>query len=61
MEDNFKVLKSNISANNDWIFIFFLNISLGNQTKITWYRQPKMEYDIKILKVEYLSNHLLKS
>ena len=51
MEEDEDVL--NISAPTDLI------LSLGDQTKWLKGRWPSMKEDLKILKVEYLSNHWL--
>ena len=64
MEEDLK--KWNISATTDRIFLNFSKLSLGDHTKIkfglkfemkTTSDRPPIEDDLKILKVEYLSNH----
>jgi hypothetical protein len=49
MEDDFKIWKGE-------------TLHLGNQSKVFKYfkwRRPPVEDDLKILRVDYLSNHLL--
>ena len=71
MEEDLKILKVEYLSNHWLDFPQISNLSLGDQTKIknAWKkddlrwkttsngRQPQMEDDLEILKVEYLSNH----
>ena len=66
MEDNLKILQVEYFNNDRLDFAQKLNLSSGDQTKIKnplklniaclKGRWPPMEKDLKILKVEYLSN-----
>jgi hypothetical protein len=51
-----KYLKWNVSATTDRIFLKFENFAEGNKSKL---KIPCNEDKLEILKVEYLSKHLL--
>ena len=60
MEDDLKILKNEYISNHWSDFCQILNISLGDQPKLTkWLkgRWPSMKENLKILKAEYRSNY----
>ena len=62
MEDNLKILKVEYLSNRLLDHTRFLNLDLGDQSKVYIYfkwRLPHMDDDLKILKVEYLSNYCM--
>ena len=69
MEDNLNIYKGeylsnhwldlSLSETNDWIFLEFSLVDPSESKTWMKWRRPTMEDDLKILKVEYLSNRLL--
>ena len=60
MEDKLKIFKGEYLCNLLLEHTQILNLSLDDQTllyKFFKWNQPPMEDDLKILKVEHLSNH----
>ena len=60
MEEDLKLLKEDISATTEHIFLKLSTEAKGAKLELKkWlkWRRPPIEEDLKILKVEYLSNH----
>jgi hypothetical protein len=60
MEDDLKILNVEYLSDHWLDLIQILNLSSGNQTKVSRcfrFQTTPMEDDLKILKVEYLSIH----
>ena len=65
MEDDLKISKLNISATTNRIFLKFQTKAQGTKSKLKMLemkttsdgRRPSIEDNLKILNVEYLSNH----